>query len=115
MKYVIGIGSNLGNKVKNINLAINYIKDIVEVTKISNIYQSYALMKCNDSKKWDIPYLNSAILIISYHNPLNLLQLLEAIEKNMGKNKNYLDWSPRIIDLDILIAEICINYTSSSF
>ncbi|MSO13312.1 2-amino-4-hydroxy-6-hydroxymethyldihydropteridine diphosphokinase [Rickettsiales endosymbiont of Trichoplax sp. H2] len=108
MKYIIGIGTNLGNKIENINQALNYIKDKVDIIRISSIYKSKALLKPNSPKNWDTPYFNLAILIIYNNTPLTLLKLLQSIESNMGKSRSHLTWSPRIIDLDILIAE---NFT----
>ena len=108
MNYIIGIGTNLGNKVKNINRALNYIRNKVEIIKISSIYKSKALLKPDCPENWDISYFNLAILIIYNNTPLTLLHLLQSIESNMGRKKGYLPYSPRIIDLDILIAE---NFT----
>ena len=108
MKYIIGIGTNLGNKIENINQALNYIKDKVEIIRVSSIYQSKALLKPNSPKSWDISYFNLAILVIYNNTPLTLLKLLQSIESHMGKSRDHLTWSPRVIDLDILIAE---NFT----
>ena len=108
MKYIIGIGTNLGNKIENINQALNYIKDKLEIIRVSSIYQSKALLKLNSPKDWDIPYFNLAILVIYNNTPLTLLKLLQSIESKMGKSRDHLTWSPRVIDLDILIAE---NFT----
>ncbi len=105
MKYIIGIGTNLGNKIENINQALNYIKDKVDIIRISSIYKSKALLKPNSPKNWDKPYFNLAILIIYNNTPLTLLKLLQSIESNMGKSRGQLTWSTRIIDVDILIAE----------
>ena len=105
MKYIIGIGTNLGNKTANINESLNYIKNEIEVIKISNIYKSKALLKPNHPKSWDKPYLNLAILIEFNSKPIFLLKLLKSIELTMRRDQEYLPWSPRIIDLDILMAE----------
>ena len=108
MKYIIGIGTNLGNKIENIKQALNYIKDKVDIIRISSIYKSKALLKPNHPKNWDKPYLNLAILIEFNNEPIFLLKLLKSIESTMGRKQKHIPWSPRIIDLDILLAE---NFT----
>ena len=105
MLYVLGIGTNLGNKIANIKTAIEHISGKLNIIKISNIHKSKALLKPEHPKEWDKPFLNLAILIKFNATPEQLLEILKLIELKMGRNKNSPTWSPRIIDLDILIAE----------
>jgi 2-amino-4-hydroxy-6-hydroxymethyldihydropteridine diphosphokinase/dihydropteroate synthase len=105
MLYVIGIGTNLGNKIANIKNAIKLISEKLDVIKISNLYKSEALLKPEHPKEWDISFLNMALLIKFNAEPEELLEILKLIELKMGRNKNSPTWSPRVIDLDILIAE----------
>ena len=113
MKYIVGIGTNLGNKINNIKQSIQYIKKHVTILKTSNIYESQALLKNGEYTDNDYkPYLNLAILIEYKDIPLQLLKLLKLIELKMGRNHNAIQWSARIIDLDILIAENFILYTN---
>lgn len=113
MLYVIGIGTNLGNKIANIENAIKLISEKLNVMKISNLYRSEALLKPEHPKKWDKSFLNLALLIKFNAEPEQLLKILKLIESKMGRNKNSPSWSPRIIDLDILIAEnLTINISN---
>jgi 2-amino-4-hydroxy-6-hydroxymethyldihydropteridine diphosphokinase len=105
MLYVIGIGTNLGNKIANIKDAIKLVSEKLNVIKISTLYKSEALLKPEHPKEWDRSFLNMALLIKFNAEPEELLEILKLIELKMGRNKNYPTWSPRIIDLDILIAE----------
>ena len=105
MLYVIGIGTNLSNKIANIEDAIKLISEKLDVIKISNLYKSKALLKPEHRKEWDRSFLNMALLIKFNAEPEELLAILKLIELKMGRNKNAPTWSPRIIDLDILIAE----------
>ena len=105
MKYVIGIGTNLGNKMLNIDVALNMLSKRLRIIRISSVYESRALLKTDMPKQWDMDFLNLAILIDFEESPLNLLATLKSVEKEMGREQNMPLWAPRIIDLDILIAE----------
>jgi dihydroneopterin aldolase/2-amino-4-hydroxy-6-hydroxymethyldihydropteridine diphosphokinase len=94
----IGIGSNLGNREKNCFRAIELLeKKGITVKKRSSLYET---------KPWgliDQPlYLNMAIEIETDLNPVQLLEVLKNIEKEVGREKSY-QWGPRILDLDILL------------
>lgn len=105
MIYVIGIGTNLGNKIANIKTAISIISKNLDIIRISSIYKSDALLKPEHPKEWNKSFLNLALLVKFDAAPEQLLELLKLIEFKMGREKNSPSWSPRIIDLDILIAE----------
>ena len=113
MLYVIGIGTNLGNKIANIKDAMKLVSEKLDVIKVSNIYRSEALLKPKHPKEWNRSFLNMALLIKFNAEPEQLLEALKLIESKMGRNKNSPTWSPRIIDLDILIAEnLTINISN---
>ena len=105
MLYIIGVGTNLGNKIANIENVIKLISEKLDVVKISNIYRSEALLKPKHPQEWNRSFLNMALLIKFNDEPEELLEILKLIELKMGRDKNSPTWSPRIIDLDILIAE----------
>ena len=105
MKYVIGIGSNIGDKALNIKNVLELISRHICIVKTSNVYESKALLKPGMPKAWDQSFLNLAILIDFLDDALDLLHLLKSIEREMGRGQDSLVWAPRVIDLDILIAE----------
>ncbi len=93
-------GSNLGDREKNLQKAIEKIEEIpgVEITAISAIYLSEAVGMTVESPE----FLNQAIMLDYLYLPLELLAELEKIETKMGRaNKGEL--KPRAIDLDILL------------
>ena len=100
---IIGIGSNVGNKLHNIKLAITQLtkENIVTNIKISNIYESKALLPENAPDDWDINFYNLAISGLTNYEPANLLKLIKNIEQEVGRVNRGI-WSPREIDLDIL-------------
>lgn len=95
----IGIGSNLGNRKKNIEKAIELLKKVkgIKVLKVSSIIETEPLGGPPQQK-----YLNGVIKLITELEPLELLKVLQKIENRLGrirKEKN----GPRTIDLDILL------------
>lgn len=107
MQYIIGIGTNIGFTLENIHLAINAMNahQKIKVLKKASLYSSKALLKEDAPKDWDIRFINTAVKINSPLKPEELLTVLKDIEKTIGRNPDAPEWSPRIIDLDILAAD----------
>ena len=95
----LGIGSNLGNRKKNINLAIEKINQIksTKVTKISSIIETDPVSNIPQGK-----FLNAAIEINTSLLPNELLNNLQSIENELGRIRCVKN-APRTIDLDILV------------
>jgi 2-amino-4-hydroxy-6-hydroxymethyldihydropteridine diphosphokinase len=98
----IGIGSNLGDKIKNCVEAIQLIHSgpLCEVLRISSFYETEPLKK-NPTQEggW---FVNAVIKIRTRLNPVRLLQLLLELELKLGRDPGHEKWSPRPIDLDLL-------------
>jgi len=95
----LGIGSNLGDRRKNIKLALRKIKALPEtrVIKASKNIETLALGGPTAQGK----FLNAAAKIKTAISPLQLLKYLKRIEKELGRVKT-VRFGPRPIDLDIL-------------
>ncbi len=92
------VGGNIGNRQANIDKAKELIvKKIGAIQKASSLYETAA---------WgmeDQPdFLNQALLVNTHLAPLNLLDELLAIEREMGRIRNE-KFGPRIVDIDILL------------
>lgn len=94
----IGIGSNLGNRQKNIDSAIEEFNKVngVKVRRLSTIYETEPVSDIPQGK-----YLNGVIEIETILEPRPLLEVLNKIEKKLGRERTVKN-TPRIIDLDIL-------------
>ena len=105
VKYsYISIGSNLGNRKKNIEKAKFLINQkYIKVVKISRIYETLAWPNKNDPK-----FFNLVIKVETFLNPTQLFKCLKLIEKKMGRKKTPKN-SPRICDIDI------IDYNGAKF
>lgn len=101
---ILGLGSNLGDRLANLRRALTEIKKIPEFTvqQISPIYISDALLPDNAPVDWDMPYLNLAFRCETTLEPLALLKALKNIEWSIGRKPEVRHWGPRIVDIDIL-------------
>lgn len=95
----LGIGSNLGNRRKNINLAIEEIAALkgTKLIKASRFIETDAVGGPSCQPK----FLNGAIKITTDIPPSQLLKKLKNIERHLGRTKSVRN-GPRMIDLDIL-------------
>jgi 2-amino-4-hydroxy-6-hydroxymethyldihydropteridine diphosphokinase len=104
-RIIFCLGSNLGDKQKNLNLAeINLIQELkLTNLKKSSILQNKAMMLPDSPKEWDIDFLNIAIsadIDLLKFSPLKILEICKNIEKKLGRQDRG-KWAPREIDIDI--------------
>lgn len=93
----LAIGSNLGNKITNIHIALSELKkNKIKIKKVSSHYLS---------KSWPNPlmpsFTNIVIEIETILTPLELLKICNNIELKLGRvrlKKN----APRTCDIDII-------------
>ena len=79
MIYFLGLGTNLGNKEKNLKLAIKKLSAILKILKRSNIYESKPMGPQNQPD-----FLNMVIKVETNLEPLKFLAIIKNIEKEMG-------------------------------
>lgn len=103
--YILGLGTNLGDKAANLQNAIALLQKHMNIEAISSVYKNKALLPTNAPISWDINYYNMAIMVKSDLAPLPLLTLLKEQELQLGRVPNSKNWAPRFIDIDILLAE----------
>ena len=93
----LGIGSNLGNKKRNIEKAKSFLENnSIKILKSSSIYETYSWP---DKKK--PKFYNIVIKVITNLSPINLFFTIKDIEKLLGRRKAEVN-SPRTCDIDIL-------------
>ncbi len=93
----LGIGSNLGNRKKNIENAKYQLSQCnISILKSSSYYETLSWPNPKNPK-----FLNIALKISTTLPPLKLLQKCKEIEKILGRKKG-LKNSPRKCDIDIL-------------
>ncbi|MCM8797814.1 MAG: 2-amino-4-hydroxy-6-hydroxymethyldihydropteridine diphosphokinase [Candidatus Omnitrophica bacterium] len=106
----LGIGSNMGNRERNIRLAIKKIGALEDtrILKISDIIETTPVGGPPCQRK----FLNAVVKIHTWIAPLRLLKRLKNIERSIGRRKS-VRFGPRIIDLDILLYGNMIIYKSN--
>ena len=93
----LGVGSNLGNKKRNIEKAKYLLeKNLIKIVKSSSIYETYSW----PNKKYP-KFYNIVIKIITKLKPINLFFIIKDIEKKLGRKKSKTN-APRTCDIDIL-------------
>lgn len=108
---ILGLGSNLGDRLKQLRHALSLLKKIpgVTVEQVSPLYISDALLPDDAPQGWNTPFLNLAIRCSTSLTPIELLKHTKQIEKLVGRKPEKV-WGPRIIDIDILAWDNLIQY-----
>lgn len=96
----LSIGSNLGNRYKNFQFAIEQLLKLDSLSLIaqSSIYETEPVGY--DSQGW---FLNAVLKIETTLEPFDLLERLKLIEADSGRDFNQVRFGPRTLDLDILL------------
>ena len=96
-QVVLSIGSNKGNRLQNIEKAIEMLhSEVGTVIKVSGLYESASWGFVGDN------FYNCAVLI-HIHKPINkILKSIQKIEKKLGRIKATNGYEDRTIDLDII-------------
>ena len=93
----LGFGTNLGDRVANLQAALRLLRRCGEVTAVSSIYET---------APWgylDQPdFLNCVCALSTDLEPLALLAATQEVERELGRRPNF-RFGPRLIDVDILI------------
>ncbi|MBP5420972.1 MAG: 2-amino-4-hydroxy-6-hydroxymethyldihydropteridine diphosphokinase [Paludibacteraceae bacterium] len=106
----IGLGSNLGDRKKNITNATVILGSVMGDIKIlSSIYET---------KPWgfssDNLFLNAVILIETDCTPETCLQMAKRIEEEMGRTYAHHErYEDRVIDIDILLYDDITIHTEN--
>ena len=97
-KIYLALGSNLGQREKNIKEAIQQLEanDII-IDKISKIIETDPVGGPTQNK-----FLNAVLEGQTTLSPFDLLTLSKDIEQKLGRTKTVVN-GPRIIDIDILL------------
>ncbi len=101
MKYVLGLGTNIGDRLHNLRegAAALELAPKTAVIKKSAVYETSPV---GYAKQQD--FYNCAVLCESNMNPHEMLGICLGIECSMGRVRNFKN-GPRIIDIDLLLAE----------
>lgn len=98
----LGLGTNVGNKRRNMITAAALLAERVgDILALSGFYET---------EPWGFEsenfFLNAAVKLKTSFSPLEVLQITQQIEKELGRTKKSNGvYHDRIIDIDILLYE----------
>ena len=93
----LGIGSNLGNRIINIEKTKSLLlENNINFISVSNFYET---------PSWPDPkkpkFINIVLKATCNHNPIEMIKLCKIIEAKLGRKKSPKN-SPRVCDIDII-------------
>ncbi len=96
---LLGIGSNLGDKIGNCQSAIDRLGECGEnrIIRCSSLYKTDPVG--HREQGW---FVNCVIKVETTFGPFELLAYLKNLESALGRRKTVV-WGPRVIDMDILL------------
>ncbi len=115
---LIGIGSNLGDRLQNCEHVVEMLSQDGRVKNIikSRWYETEAVIAPSPQPSPTMgegakrrrtpfdspPFINGVFWIETSLSPTDLLRLTQSIETKLGRARTGKKWEPRTIDLDIL-------------
>lgn len=100
-KVVYSIGSNLGERLSNLQGAVDALRDTpdVIVVDVSSVYETDPVGGPEDSPA----FLNIVVVAETTLDPRTLLERAQAIEAAFGRDRSAGRWSPRTLDVDLIL------------
>ena len=96
IRVVVGMGSNVGDRLAHLQAAAQKLSKIAHVERASHIYETAPMGGPEQGA-----FYNAALLVTYDAAPVDLLDALQSIELMLGRVREE-RWGPRTIDLDIL-------------
>ena len=102
----VGLGSNLGDSLSSLRLALSAIKKIsfFKVLNVSSIFESEALLLEGASPDWNRKYLNA---VVRAEARVALPRLFARFPQLKLATQDF-EWSPTIVDRTLLALPIKI-------
>lgn len=108
-KVYLGLGTNLGDKEANMQLAVSLIHErIGKIVSQSSFYETAPWGFESENS-----FLNAVICVETLYTPLETLRLTQKIELDMGRTRKSSGsvYHDRIIDIDLLLYDDLILHT----
>jgi len=99
-KVVYSLGSNLGDRLGNLQGAVDALRDTpdVIVVDVSAVYETEPVGGPADAPD----YLNVVVVAETTLQPRTLLERAQAIEDAFGRVRGEDRWAPRTLDVDLI-------------
>jgi 2-amino-4-hydroxy-6-hydroxymethyldihydropteridine diphosphokinase len=97
-RVYIGLGSNLADPAEQLRKALGALQQLpqTQLLAVSSFYLSDSLLPGQPR------YTNAVAALTTHLTPLQLLDALQTIERDQGRERHQ-HWGPRTLDLDILL------------
>ena len=92
----LSLGTNVGDKNKNLSDAINFLSEFGKILGISSVYKTEPVLYEDQED-----FFNIVIEFEYQETAQSLLHIIKNIETQMGRKKT-IRYGPRIIDIDII-------------
>jgi len=104
MAYV-GLGSNLGDRMTMLQMAVRRLEPLGRVTEVSSLYETEPVGYLEQP-----PFLNAVVALDTALAPADLMDGLLGIERDLGRMRSFPN-APRTLDLDLLTVDDIILET----
>ncbi len=103
VEAAVGLGANVGDRLAALRRAAAALDASpgTSVVAASAVYQTEALVRPGAGPQPD--HLNAVVLLRTTRAPRSLLGLLQTLERAAGRDPGAPRWSPRPLDLDLLL------------
>lgn len=95
----IGLGANLGDREETLRDAVGRIGHLGRIVGVSSLYETAPVGFLDQP-----PYANAVVALETACPPVELMQALLAIERDLGRTRSFPN-APRTIDLDLLMVD----------
>lgn len=96
----VALGANLGDRRQNLRAALILLPDDVRIVAVSSLYETDPVTPDGFEQPM---YYNAVVQLETDLLPADLLRSFKRIEAGLGRNTGAPAWSPRPIDLDLLL------------
>ena len=105
---IISVGSNIGDKQDNCQKGIDRLmaSGNAFLVKASRFYRTSPVDYLDQD--W---FVNAAVKIETLLKPLELLEVLKAVQQQCGRTKSGIRFGPRVLDLDIIFYDRLVMNT----
>ncbi len=98
--YILSLGSNLGERKKNLDRGLRFLSEIGRIIKKTPIYETLPVEMEETSN-----FYNMVVEFEVELSPVELLNKIKDYEKSEGRDIKNSHLKPRTIDIDILLNE----------
>ena len=99
VRCYLALGSNLGNRLANLQDALRFLAPVVEVDAVSSLYESDPV-----GPGGVVPYFNAVCAGVINADPITLLDYVKQVELRLGRRPGP-RWGPRPADMDLLLID----------